>query len=174
MHTRPDLAYAVGYVSRFMQEPHQEHFAAVKHILRYIAGTCSFGCFYGRKKQEGQSTLTGFSDSDMAGDPEDRKSTTGVLFCFGIAPITWQSQKQKVVALSSCEAEYIAATTTTCQGVWLSRLLSDLIDEEPKAVTLNIDNNPQLLFARTRCSTIGANISRPDIISYGSALRMAR
>jgi hypothetical protein len=131
-----------------MQEPHEEHFVAVKHILRYIAGTRSLGCFYGRKKKESQATLTGFSDSDMAGDPEDRKSTTGVLFCFGLAPITWQSQKQKVVALSSCEAEYIAATTAACQGVWLSRLLSDLINKEPKAVTLNIDNKSAIALCK--------------------------
>ncbi|KAH7858787.1 hypothetical protein Vadar_028059 [Vaccinium darrowii] len=148
VHTRPDLAYSVGYVSRFMQEPHEEHYAAVKHILRYIAGTRSLGCFYGKKKGDGRAILTGFSDSDMAGDPEDRKSTTGVLFFFGHSPITWQSQKQKVVALSSCEAEYIAATTAACQGVWLSRLLSDLIDEEPKAVTLNIGNKSAIALCK--------------------------
>jgi hypothetical protein len=61
--------------------------------------------------------LRGYSDSDLAGDLDSRKSTTGVLFFFGRSPVSWQSTKQRVVALSSCEAEYIAAATTACQGV---------------------------------------------------------
>lgn len=72
--------------------------------------------------------MTGFSDSDMAGDVNDRKSTTGVLFKLGNNVISWQSQKQNVVALSSCEAEYIAATTAACQGIWLNRPLGRRTD----------------------------------------------
>jgi hypothetical protein len=63
--------------------------------------------------------LNGYSDADLAGDLDERKSTSGVMFFLGNNPVTWQSAKQKVVALSSCEAEYIAAATATCQGVWL-------------------------------------------------------
>jgi hypothetical protein len=76
----------------------------------------------------------------MAGDVDTRKSTTGVFFFLGDNPVSWQSQKQKVVALSSCEAEYIAATTAVCQGIWLARLLGDFREEEPKAATLMVDN----------------------------------
>jgi hypothetical protein len=76
----------------------------------------------------------------MAGDVDTRKSTTGVFFFLGDNPVSWQSQKQKVVALSSCEAEYIAATTAACQGIWLARLLGDFREEEPKAATLMVDN----------------------------------
>jgi hypothetical protein len=76
----------------------------------------------------------------MAGDIDTRKSTTGVFFFLGDNPVSWQSQKQKVVALSSCEAEYIAATTAACQGIWLARLLGDFREEEPKAATLMVDN----------------------------------
>jgi hypothetical protein len=138
VHTRPDLAYSVGYVSRFMEAPTTEHLAAVKHILRYIAGTKSYGCRYSRAT--GQETLIGFSDSDMAGDVDTRKSTTGVLYFLGRNLISWQSQKQKVVALSSCEAEYIAATTAACQGVWLSRLLGELQNKAAEKITLKVDN----------------------------------
>jgi hypothetical protein len=67
----------------------------------------------------GNMCLASFSASDHDGDADDRKSTTDVLFTLGRSPVTWQSWKQKVVALSSCEAEYISATTTSCQGVWL-------------------------------------------------------
>jgi hypothetical protein len=138
VHTRQDIAYAVGYVSRFMERPTEEHWVAVKHILRYIAGTLDYGCSYGRKA--GGCNLLGFSDSDMAGDVDTRKSTTGVLFFLSNSPVSWQSQKQKVVALSSCEAEYIAATTGACQGTWLARLLGDLTGGQPKAATLMVDN----------------------------------
>jgi hypothetical protein len=96
-NSRPDLAFSVGYVSRFMENPTTEHLLAVKRILRYVAGTLNFGCYYKRKKD---AELIGFSDSDLAGDIDTRKSTTGVFFFLGGNTITWQSEKQKIVALS--------------------------------------------------------------------------
>lgn len=146
VNSRPDLAFSVGYVSRFMEKPTTEHLAAVKRVLRYVAGTINRGCSYRRKK--GAVHLVGFSDSDLAGDVDTRKSTTGVFFFLGDNLITWQSQKQKVVALSSCEAEYIAATTAACQGVWLARLLAELKGEEADAVTLNVDNQSAIQLSK--------------------------
>jgi hypothetical protein len=84
--------------------------------------------------------MIGYSDSDMSGDVDDRKSTLGVLFLLGRNPVTWQSQKQKVVALSSCEAEYIAAMTAACQGAWLGRLLGDLLGKKDDIATIFVDN----------------------------------
>ena len=84
-----------------------------------MAGTLDYGCRYTRLN--GGTRLIGYSDSDMAGDVDTRKSTSGVLFFLGWSPESWQSMKQKVVALSSCEAEYIVAATAACQGVWLAR-----------------------------------------------------
>ena len=139
VNTRPDLAFSVGYVSRFMEEPHEDHLAAVKHILRYIAGTRDWGLKYARKKGD-QPVLLGYSDSDLAGDVDSRKSTSGVIFFLGESPISWQSAKQKVVALSSCEAEYIAAATAACQGVWLARLLSEILDSVMNKPVLRVDN----------------------------------
>jgi hypothetical protein len=136
VHTHPDISFAVGYVSHFMESPTTEHVTAVKHLLRYIAGTRSLGCRYTRG---GDHELIGFSDPDMADDVDDRKSTTGTLFSFGDSPVAWQSQKQKVVALSSCEAEYVAATTVACQAVWLRRLLDNMTGKESGA-TVFIDN----------------------------------
>jgi hypothetical protein len=127
VNSRPDLAFLVGYVSRFMEAPTTEHLTAVKRILRYVAGTLHYGCYYQREKK---AKLMGYSDSDLAGDVDTRKSTSGILFFLGNNVITWQSQKQKVVALSSCEVEYIAATTAACQGVWLARLLAELNAKE--------------------------------------------
>jgi hypothetical protein len=81
-----------------------------------------------------------YSDSDHVGDLEKRKSTTGVIFFLGGNIVTWTSQKQRVVSLSSCESEYIAAATGACQGVWLSRLLGDLTCTEVKKFKLLIDS----------------------------------
>ena len=86
VHTRPDITYAVGYVSRFMQAPTSEHMAAVKHLLRYIAGTLHFGVTY--EKGKGVLKLLGYSDADLAGDVDDRKSTTGMIFFLGQSPIS--------------------------------------------------------------------------------------
>jgi hypothetical protein len=112
VHTRPDIAFAIGYVSRFMEAPTTEHMATMKHLLRYISGTRNLGCFFGRG--DGSMVLTGYSDSDLPGDRDDSKSTSGLMFFLGSSPVSWQSQKQRVVALSSCEAEYIAAATASC------------------------------------------------------------
>jgi hypothetical protein len=87
VNTRPDLAFAVGYMSHFLEEPQEDQLAAVKKILRYVAGTCNWGLWFGRKK-ENQSLLTGFSDADFAGDVDVRKSTTWVIFFLTNNPIT--------------------------------------------------------------------------------------
>jgi hypothetical protein len=139
VHTRPDIAFAVGYVSRFMETPHDNHLMAVKHILQYVAGTLNFGCCFANSGETGIHLL-GFSDSDLGGDVDDRKSTSGALFFLGSSPIAWQSQKQKVVALSSCEAEYIAATGAACLGIWLARLLAEVLGTEPEMAILKVDN----------------------------------
>jgi hypothetical protein len=118
VHTRPDLAHSVSFVSRFMVEPHQDHLAAVKRILRYVVGTQEDGVHYAKGRAE-DLTLLGFSDIDHAGDVEDNRSTSGILFYLGQSSISWQSQKQKSMALSWCKAEYMASFATTCQAIWL-------------------------------------------------------
>lgn len=137
VNTRPDIAYAVGVVSRFMEAPVKEHWATVKQILRYLKGTLGHGCTFRAGRGD---TLVGFSDSDHAGDPNDRKSTTGLVFFLGDSVITWSSQKQKIVAMSSCEAEYIAAATTATQAVWLSRLVAEMLSGEVQKVKMRVDN----------------------------------
>jgi hypothetical protein len=90
VHTRPDLAHSVSYLSRFMAEPHGDHQSVVKRILRYIAGTRDHGVHYVRGKA-GELLLLGYSDSDHGGDIEDSKSISGVLFYLRRSLITWQS-----------------------------------------------------------------------------------
>jgi hypothetical protein len=130
-HTRPDLAFSVGYVSWFMQRPTTEHQQAVKSIIRYVAGTLDHGLYYPRCP--GEAHLVGYS-----------KSTSGILFFFGKCLVSWQSVKQQVVALSSCEAEYIAASTASTQTLWLIRLLGDLLSRDTEAVELRVDSKSAL------------------------------
>ena len=119
----------------------------MKHLLRYVAGTLDLGVFYRRGRSDGHQ-LIGCSDSDYAGDIDDRKSTSGMLYCLGSSPITWNSGKQKVVALSSCEAEYIAAAYGACQGVLLAQLLKDLVGGKPGAPILRVDNKSAIDLAK--------------------------
>jgi len=139
VHTRSDISFAVEFVSRFMEKPRHEHMAAVKHLLRYIAGTIEFGIVY-PKLSGGDNNLIGYSDSDLGGDTDDRKSTTGIIFFLGDKAVAWQSQKQRVVALSSCEAEYITGAAAACQAVWLTRLLKDVMGDDPQVPQLKMDN----------------------------------
>jgi hypothetical protein len=145
-HTRPDLTFSVGYVSRFMQRPTTEHQQAVKRIIRYVAGTLNHDIYYPRCL--GEAHLVRYSDSDHAGDIDTSKSTSGVLFFFGKCLVSWQSVKQQVVALSSCEAEYIAASTASTRAIWLVRLLSDLFGRDTGAVELRVDSKSALALAK--------------------------
>ena len=146
VNTRPDIAYVVGIVSRYMEEPRGGHWTAVKQILRYLAGTVHFGVVY--KKLVSTSSLVGYSDSDLAGDIDDRKSTSGSVFLLGSSLVTWMSQKQRVVALSSCEAEYIASANAACQGIWLSRLLGELLGIQAPKVKLLVDNKAAIALSK--------------------------
>ncbi|XP_062233881.1 secreted RxLR effector protein 161-like [Phragmites australis] len=139
VYTWLGITFVVGYASQYIEDSWEDHYMAVKHLLRYVAGTRGYGVIY---KKEGGATLAqiGYNDSDMGGDLDDRKSTTDVFFLLGHSPISWQSKKQRVIALSTCEAKYIAATTAACQRVWLARLLQELTSKELQALTLMVDN----------------------------------
>jgi hypothetical protein len=147
VNTRPDISYAVSILSRFMESPAEQHWAAMKQLLRYVRGTVNYGCRY-KKGDTVVPTLVGYSDSDLAGDVDDRKSTTGIIYFLGSSAVTWASPKQKVVALSSCEAEYIAAATAACQGVWLSRLVAELLGTTPAKVKLMVDNKSAIALSK--------------------------
>ncbi|CAN6702167.1 unnamed protein product [Malus baccata var. baccata] len=102
--TRPDIAFSVHQVSQFMQAPMISHFIAVKRILRYLKGSLSHGITYSR----GELIIKALSDDDWVGDPNDRRSTTGLVVFLGNNPISWSSKKQQTVSQSSTESEYRA------------------------------------------------------------------
>lgn len=146
VHTRPDIAYSVGIASRYMERPTSIHLSAVKRILRYVQGTLQYGLVY--TKNSGNNVVTGFTDSDLAGDLDDRRSTGGMCFYLNDNLITWVSQKQRCVALSSCEAEFMAATAAACQAIWIQNILSQITGVETGPVVLFIDNKSALDLAK--------------------------
>jgi len=125
--------------SRFMENPTVMHLQAVKQILRYLKGTVDMGLVY--TQAGGEEVLVGYTDSDLSGDLVGRRSTGGMAFYLNGDLITWCSQKQKTVALSSCESEFMAATAAAMQAIWLRNLLSEVTSTKTKVVALFVDNN---------------------------------
>ncbi|GJY09429.1 zinc finger, CCHC-type containing protein [Tanacetum coccineum] len=145
LHTRPDLSYSVGLLSRFMQDPKDHHLKAIKQVIRYIKGTKEHDIIY---KKDGSCKITGYNDSSYGINTDQGKGTTGIVFYFGESPITWCTQKQPTVALSSCESEFMVATGAACQALWLKRILSELTGWEEKRITLKVDNISAIALVR--------------------------
>ncbi|KAK8957035.1 hypothetical protein KSP39_PZI000307 [Platanthera zijinensis] len=120
--TRSDIAHAIGVVSRFLSNPGKEHWSAVKWILRYLQGTTDLSLRFGGSEPE----LLGYTDADMAGDLDSRKSTSGYLMLFAGGAVSWASKLQKCVALSTTEAEFIAVTEAGKELLWMKRFVREL------------------------------------------------
>lgn len=135
--TRPDIAYAVSLVSRFMEKPYSNHWEAAERILRYVKGTIDYGIFY---QANVAVKLLGYYDSDLAGRIDDSKSTSSYVFNLGSGAILWSSKKQPIVALSTTEVEYIATCLAGCQLIWLQGILENLKQMQSGPTTLFCDN----------------------------------
>jgi len=122
--TRPDISYAVGIVARHIAAPGHIHMKAVKCIYRYLRGTSDYKLVYHATKGPNEPVI--YSDSDWAGDRNDRKSITGFVTCLSGGVITWASRKQTCVATSSTEAEFIAAATGCQEVLWLRNFLDSI------------------------------------------------
>ena len=120
-----------------MQEPKVSHGVALKQVLRYLRGTTTLGLRY---KHSIAWELIGYSDSSHNVDEDDDKSTAGHVFYLDKNPITWSSQKQEIVALSSCGAEFMAATEAAKQAIWLQELMSEVVGDVCNKVTVKVDN----------------------------------
>ncbi|KAH9721062.1 Integrase catalytic domain-containing protein [Citrus sinensis] len=121
--TRPDISQAVSMVSRYMHNSGKNQWLAVKWILRYLYGTVDVGLLF--KKDCGQQCV-GYCDSDFAGDLDKRRSTTGYVFTLSRGLVSWRSILESTIALSTTEAEYMAATEAVKEAIWLKGLLGDL------------------------------------------------
>ncbi len=142
--TRPDIAFAVSKLAQFTNNPTSQHWIGIKRIMRYLKGTKDVGItFNGLNDVD----LVEHTDSDWAGDKETRRSTSDLLYIMNDGAITWKSKKQTCVALSSCEAEYIAFALAGQEAVWLQRLVKEL--EYPlTTMTLRADNQEIIATAK--------------------------
>lgn len=140
--TTPDISYSVGVVSRYCSSPSQVHLNAVKRIFRYLKKTSNLSLTF---KKQSTLSLTGFSDADWARDPDDRHSTSGIIFIMTGGAITWSSKKQ---TLSTTEAEYISLSTATQDAIWLISLLSEIDSSFKKPIRLMEDNQSAIAIAK--------------------------
>jgi len=152
--TKPDISHAVGVVSRFLSNIKKEHWKCVKWILRYLKGTSKMHLSFRRSNL----TLQGFSDADLGGDLDGRKSTTSYIFTLGGTTINWKSKFQERVSLSTTEVEYIIISKVAKEIIWLKNLLKELRkqqDDSPlfsnSQSTICLAKNPILHF---RCKHI--------------------
>jgi hypothetical protein len=120
--SRPDIVLSVGVCARYQAAPKECHLVAVKRIFRYLVHTPNYGLWY----PKGSSfSLSGYTDSDWAGDKDDRKSTSGACQFLGRSLVCWSSKKQNCISLSTAEAEYVAAASCCTQLLWMRQTLKD-------------------------------------------------
>ncbi|KAL2622661.1 hypothetical protein R1flu_002866 [Riccia fluitans] len=123
--TRPDIAYALGKVNKYNENPRKVHWETVKWILLYIKGTMGYGLLFDAHSYKAK-TLVGFVDSNYTQDLDTRRSTMGYVMTLGGGCITWRSVLQKCKTLSTTKVEYVSATEATKEAIWLGRLTSEI------------------------------------------------
>ena len=143
--TRPDMMFVTSLVSRYMARPTNLHLQAAKRALRYLRGTVNYGIFY---RRSGNGKLCAYTDSDYAGDVEDRKSTSGYVFLLNSGAFSWCSKKQPIVTLSTTEAEFVAAAVCTCQAIWIRRVLKDLRYNDENCTHIWCDNSSTIKLSK--------------------------
>jgi hypothetical protein len=164
--TRPDIAHAVGLLARAFKAPRTAHLAAAKGVMRYLAGTREYGLEFG-----GAEGFTMYSDSDYAGDPDNRRSTSGYVALLNGEAVSWKTRQQPTVAASTCEAEYQAAGEAVREALWWRKLLPELGIEVEK-VMIRGDNQAALaVLENPLCSE---RVKHIDVIHHFSRERVAR
>ena len=152
--TRPDLCWVVTKLSQHLDDPSDADWVMVKHVLRYVKGTLQHKLYY--SKSESGLLLSGHSDSDWGSSLDDRRSTTGYVFTLNPngPPISWKSKKQATVALSSCEAEYMALAAATQEALFLHQLLDRFLNQT--SVNVYVDNQGTIALASRRSTEKGS------------------
>ena len=154
--TRPDIAYAVAVVSRFLSNLGQLHWEVVKWIMRYLQGTSKLKLTFG----SGKPILVGYTDSDMVGNVDNRRFTSGYLMTFSGGTVSWQSKLQKCVALSTTEVEYIVASEACKELLWMKRFIHELRFKQPRYVVY-CDNQSAIHLSKN--STFHARSKHIDV-----------
>ena len=121
--SRPDICFAVNKLAQYGSNPDEEHLAAAQRIFQYLKATRDYRLTYNGNTG---SELIGWCDADWASDPDTRRSTTGYVFQIGSGSVAWATRKQRTVALSSTESEYMALTESLQHAIWTAQILKNL------------------------------------------------
>ena len=167
--TRPDIAFAIGFLSRFTANPGQKHWKALKSVLRYLNGTREYGVHLGGKISNAMPIIVGYADADFASDVFTRRSTSG--YAFGIKGIdekfqsltSWRSCIQKNISVSTVEAELKAAHEALKEAIALRRLMEDLQFPQHEPTIIYEDNTGTIFLTKNQ---IRSNRTKHTDISY--------
>jgi hypothetical protein len=147
--TRPDLAHAVGVLSRFASNPGKRHWEAGKRVLRYLQGTKDYKLTF----QGDQLDLHGYCDADFARDLDGRVSVSGVLIKAAEGAIAWYSKKQSTIAQYTAEAEYIAANQAGRDVVWVRQLCAEMGQQQQGPTVIYCDSQGALCYIKDPVTT---------------------
>ncbi|MGQ3285875.1 reverse transcriptase domain-containing protein, partial [Bosea sp. (in: a-proteobacteria)] len=167
--TRPDIAQAVGVCAKYMAAPTAQHWHALRGVLRYVADSRAEGLVFGAA--EG---LVGFCDADFAGDTDTRRSTTGYVFMLHGGAVSWSSRRQPTVAVSTTEAEYMAASAASKEALWLRTLVAELAvgSDVVQPVTIMCDNEAAITLIKHPIAS--AQSKHIDVLHHFVRERAAR
>ena len=138
----PDISFAVSTLSQFLDNPGSVHWEAIKRVFHYLSGTKDWGLTYGG----GKEGLEGFTDADGASQ-EHRRAISGHAFLIDGGAVSWSSRKQELVTLSTAKAEYVAATHTAKEGIWLRSFIGEVFTPLTEPTTLHCDNQSAIAIA---------------------------
>ncbi|RVW84956.1 Retrovirus-related Pol polyprotein from transposon TNT 1-94 [Vitis vinifera] len=150
--TRPDIAYIVGMLGRYLSNPGMDHWKKAKRVMRYLQRTKDYMLTYRRSSH---LEIVGYSDSDFAGCLDSRRSTSGYIFMLAGGAVSWKSVKQTLVASSTMEAEFIACYEASNHGIWLRNFVTQLriVDGIEKPLRINCDNKAAELYSKNNRSS---------------------
>jgi hypothetical protein len=150
--TRPDIAYIVGVLGRYLSNPGMDHWKAAKRVLRYLKRTRDYMLTYRRSES---LEIIGYSDSDFAGCQDSRKSTSGYIYLLAGGAVSWRSAKQTLVASSTMAAEFVACYEASNQGIWLRNLVTGLriVEGIERPLKLFCDNKSAVLYSNNNRSS---------------------
>jgi hypothetical protein len=145
--TRPDIAFAVGILCWFMANPGPEHWKAIKHIYRYLRGTCNF-CLTSKPDPSAPYLFHAYSDADHSANIDNDCSTSAYIVKIGSGTVSWMSCLQSIVALLTTEAEFVASASASQEVIWMCQLLGELGFNVSKPSLLLLDNQSAIQVAR--------------------------
>ena len=150
--TRPDIAFIVGMLGRYLSNPGMDHWKAAKRVMRYLQRTKEYMLTY---RKSDQLEIIGYSDSDFAGCQDSRRYTLGYIYMLAGGAISWRSAKQTLVALSTMTTEFVACYEASNQGIWLRNFVTELriLEDVERPLKISYDNKSAVLYSNNNRSS---------------------